>query len=118
MILLDNLPILSCHSVMTYLDCLKYYLLENILGHKINQCLPFPPEVFLDAGSHGRHEVVEVHDDVNPHVQEPAEGGVAAANKPANGHLATTTLANTRTLLTLYHKLLVSITGANLRIPT
>ena len=46
---------------------------------------PFPPEVFLDAGSHGGHEVVEVHDDVNAHIEEPAEGGVAATNKPANG---------------------------------
>ena len=48
------------------------------------QCSPFPPEVFLDARSHGRHEVVEVHDDVNAHVQEPAECGVSATNKPAN----------------------------------
>ena len=44
---------------------------------------PFPPEVLLHAGPHGRHEVVEVHDDVHAHVEEPAEGGVAATHKPA-----------------------------------
>ena len=47
------------------------------------QYLPFPPEIFLYAGSHAGHEVVEVHDDVDPHVEEPAEGGVAASHKPA-----------------------------------
>ena len=45
------------------------------------QYLPFPPEIFLYAGSHAGHEVVEVHDDVDPHVEEPAEGGVASPNK-------------------------------------
>ena len=44
---------------------------------------PFPPEVLLHAGPHGGHEVVEVHDDVHAHVEEPAEGGVAASHKPA-----------------------------------
>ena len=44
---------------------------------------PFPPEVLLHAGPHGGHEVVEVHDDVHAHVEEPAEDGVAATNKPA-----------------------------------
>ena len=44
---------------------------------------PLPPEVLLHAGPHGGHEVVEVHDDVHAHVEEPAEGGVAASHKPA-----------------------------------
>ena len=44
---------------------------------------PFPPEVLLHAGPHGGHEVVEVHDDVHAHVEEPAEGCVAASHKPA-----------------------------------
>ena len=43
---------------------------------------PFPPEIFLNAGSHAGHEVVEVHDDVDPHVEEPAEGRVASPDKP------------------------------------
>lgn len=58
----------------------------NEEGHKLTHLqlcqISFPPEVFLDARSHGRHEVVEVHDDVNAHVQEPAECGVSATNKP------------------------------------
>lgn len=55
-------------------------------GHKLSHLqlgqISFPPEVFLDARPHGRHEVVEVHDDVDAHVEEPAEGGVSATNKP------------------------------------
>jgi hypothetical protein len=45
--------------------------------------LPLPPEVFLDAGPAGGEEVVEVHDDVDAHVQESAERGVTAAHVPA-----------------------------------
>ena len=81
MLLLDNLKIPSCNLVRTYLDCPKY----SPPFSKINSRSPFPPEVFLDAGSHGGHEVVEVHDDVYAHVEEPAEGGVSATNKPENG---------------------------------
>ena len=33
-------------------------------------------------GAHGAHQVVEVHDHVHPHVQEPAESGVAASDEP------------------------------------
>ena len=61
----------------------------RILLHKVNtvnckdMISPFPPEVLLHAGPHGGHEVVEVHDDVHAHVEEPAEDGVAATNKPA-----------------------------------
>jgi len=57
----------------------------NEEGHELAHLqlgqVSFPPEVFLDAGSHGGHEVVEVHDDVYAHVEEPAEGGVSATNK-------------------------------------
>ena len=81
MLLLDNLKIPSCNLVRTYLDCPKY----SPPYSKIYSRSPFPPEVFLDAGSHGGHEVVEVHDDVNAHIEEPAEGGVAATNKPVRG---------------------------------
>ena len=81
MLLHDNLKIPSCNLVRTYLDCPKY----SPPFSKIYSRSPFPPEVFLDAGSHGGHEVVEVHDDVHTHVEEPAEGGVAATNKPENG---------------------------------
>jgi hypothetical protein len=45
--------------------------------------LPLPPEVLLDAGPAGGEEVVEVHDDVDAHVQETAERGVTAAHVPA-----------------------------------
>ena len=38
----------------------------------------FPPEVLLDLGSEAGDEVVEVHDDVDPHVEEHEEGRVAA----------------------------------------
>ena len=68
-----------CHDIFR-LSQILLSSVEKILG----QCSPFPPEVFLDARSHGRHEVVEVHDDVDTHVEEPAEGGVSATNKPAN----------------------------------
>ena len=68
-----------CHDIFR-LSQILLSSVEKILG----QCSPFPPEVFLDARSHGRHEVVEVHDDVNAHVQEPTECGVSATNKPAN----------------------------------
>ena len=40
--------------------------------------VPLPPEVLLNTGSTGGETVVEVHDDMYPHVQEPAERGVAA----------------------------------------
>ena len=39
---------------------------------------PLPPEILLYAGSHAGHEVVEVHDDMDAHVEEAHEGGVAA----------------------------------------
>lgn len=54
-------------------------------GHELNQLhrgqVPFPPEVLLNGGSEGGEEVVEVHDHVDAHVQEPAEGCVSPANK-------------------------------------
>ena len=43
---------------------------------------PFPPKILLHLWAHGRHQVVEVHHHVDPHVQEPTEGCVAPANKP------------------------------------
>ena len=39
----------------------------------------------LHMRSKSRHAIVEVHDDVNAHIEEPAEGGVAATDKPENG---------------------------------
>ena len=46
--------------------------------------LPLPPKVLLHLGPEGGEEVVEVHDDVDPHVQEPAERRVSPANKSIN----------------------------------
>ena len=46
-----------------------------------NSSLPFPPEVLLYSRSEGGEEVVEVHDNVHRHVQEPAERCVSATNK-------------------------------------
>ena len=43
--------------------------------------LPFPPEIFLHTRAHGRHKVVEIHNDVDPHVKEPTEGCVTSTNK-------------------------------------
>lgn len=40
-----------------------------------------PPEVLLVLGSHCRHHVVEVHDDMNEGVEESKEGGVASGQK-------------------------------------
>ena len=42
------------------------------------QYSPFPPEVFLYAGPHAGHEVVEVHDDMDPHVEKAYEGCVTS----------------------------------------
>ena len=64
--------------VVKYLEMITIF--EKLLHHLL---LPFPPEILLHAGPHGGHEVVEVHDDVHAHVEEPAEDGVAATNKPA-----------------------------------
>ena len=50
---------------------------------------PLPPEILLYAGPHAGHEVVEVHDDVDSHVEKPTEGGVAASNKPGNKSVLT-----------------------------
>ena len=44
--------------------------------------LPLPPQVLLHFGSKGRHEVVEVHDNMDTNVEEHEECRVAATNKP------------------------------------
>jgi len=50
--------------------------------HQLHCCqVPLPPKVLLHLGPEGGEEVVEVHDDVDPHVQEPAERRVSPANK-------------------------------------
>ena len=49
--------------------------------------LPLPPEVLLYLGPHGRHQVVEVHDHMDAHIQEATEGGVSAADKPDRAEL-------------------------------
>ena len=41
----------------------------------------FPPEIWLESRSQHGEEVVGVHHDVDPAVEEPAEGGVASADK-------------------------------------
>ena len=43
--------------------------------------VPLPPEVLLDLWPHGAHQVVEVHDHMNSHVQEHEEGRVSTAHK-------------------------------------
>ena len=63
--------------VVKYLEMITIF--ENLLHHLL---LPFPPEILLYAGPHAGHEVVEVHHDVDPHVEEATEGGVTATNKP------------------------------------
>jgi len=39
-----------------------------------------PPEELLDLGTAGSQEVVEVHEGVDAHVEEPAEGCMTSAN--------------------------------------
>jgi len=41
-----------------------------------------PPEVLVDLGPEGGHEVVEVHDGVDAHVEETAKHGLAASDIP------------------------------------
>ena len=53
----------------------------------MNSFLPLPPEILLNTGTHGTHEVVEVHDDVDTHVEEPTEGGVTSSNKPEQAEI-------------------------------
>ena len=43
---------------------------------------PLPPEIFLDLGSAGGQEIVEIHDGVNSGVDEGKESTVTSANKP------------------------------------
>ena len=43
--------------------------------------IPFPPEIFLNSRPHGRHEVVEIHDDMDSHIEEPAECRVTSTNE-------------------------------------
>ena len=58
------------------------YLYWQLVVPSLNQSSPFPPEVFLDAGPHAGHEVVEVHDNMHTHVEEATESGVPTPNKP------------------------------------
>ena len=39
-----------------------------------------PPEIFLHLWPHRGHQVVEVHDNMDPHVQEHEEGRVSTTN--------------------------------------
>ena len=41
-----------------------------------------PPQIFLDLGTEARHEVVEIHDNMNTNVEEHEECGMSAAHKP------------------------------------
>ena len=59
-------------------------LLDMFLVGYCRLLLPFPPEVFLYRGSHGTHQVVEVHHDVHPHVEEAAESCVPTSNEPGD----------------------------------
>ena len=55
-------------------------------GDELNQlhaCDVFlPPQIFLDLGTKARHEVVEIHDDMNTNVEEHEECGMSATHKP------------------------------------
>jgi len=51
------------------------------LYHLKSGQVSFPPEIFLHTRAHGRHKVVEIHNDVDPHVEEPTEGCVTSTNK-------------------------------------
>ena len=62
--------------VVKYLEMITIF--DNLLHHLL---LPFPPEILLYAGPHAGHEVVEVHHDVDPHVEEATEGGVTSSDK-------------------------------------
>ena len=44
--------------------------------------LPFPPEVFLNLRTKGRHEVVEVHYNMDTNVEEHEKRRVTTTNKP------------------------------------
>ena len=56
------------------------YELDHLHGGEIS----FPPEIFLNAGTAGREEVVEVHHTVNPGVQEGPEPTVTSSDKPGS----------------------------------
>ena len=55
---------------------------EGKLGHLHLGEVLLPPEVLLDLRPEGGKEVVEVHDGVDAHVEEAAEGCVASSDKP------------------------------------
>ena len=53
------------------------YKLDHLHGREIS----FPPEIFLDAGTAGGEEVVEVHDRVDTAVEERTKATVTATDK-------------------------------------
>jgi len=57
----------------------------NKKGDKLNHLkscqVSFPPEIFLNSRPHGRHKVVEIHDDVDSHIEEPTECRVTSTNE-------------------------------------
>jgi hypothetical protein len=52
------------------------------MKNKQKRNLPFPPEVFLNLRTKRRHEVVEVHDNMDANVEEHEKCRVASTNKP------------------------------------
>ena len=46
----------------------------------INVSSPLPPEIFLNTWTKAAHEVVEVHEDMNTHVEESYKGCVSSSH--------------------------------------
>jgi len=55
---------------------------------KLNQLhgcqILFPPKIFLHLWPHGRHEVVEIHDHMDAHVQEASKDRVPTTHKSSD----------------------------------
>ena len=61
-------------------SCYISEIFTFILSLKLLYCLPFPPQILLYTGSKAWHEVVEIHEDMNTHVQEAHKSCVTSSN--------------------------------------